>query len=60
MENRKEKSRLNDELLDRVSGGGEEILSDSGSLYCDCGNTVSSPLDPSICKNCTKTILREW
>ena len=59
MENRKEKNRLNDELLDKVSGGWEEILTDSG-LYCDCENPEPSPLDPSICKKCEQKILREW
>lgn len=59
MENEKEKTALNDRLLEKVSGGWEEILSDSESPYCGCVIPVPSPLDPSVCKNCMKTILRE-
>ena len=59
MENNKGKVALNDVLLDKVSGGWEEILSDSGSMFCDCEDPVPSPLDPSLCVHCAKKILRE-
>ena len=53
------KAKLNEELLEKVSGGWEENLSDSESPYCGCEIPEPSPLDPSVCKNCIKTILRE-
>ena len=58
MEDKKPKAALNDQLLDKVSGGQEEIIPDSESPYCDCEIPVPNPLDPSLCHNCRKRILR--
>ncbi|MBR4474976.1 MAG: hypothetical protein IKS55_15250 [Oscillospiraceae bacterium] len=59
MENRKDKKVvLNDELLDKVSGGFEEIDTDNTAIdYCSCETPQPCPFMPYVCVNCTGVIL---
>ena len=50
MENKKGKISLNDEMLEKVSGGFEERFQMHLEVFCTCGN--SDPNEYGYCNTC--------
>ena len=58
MENKKDKVALNDELLDKVSGGGvrHPDYEPDGSFFCQCENPVRDSYGSAFCVICGKLL----